>query len=97
MKMADQIASEICGKLSFTSNRMVQGRMIGEQHIAHDLIADAIYRDRHEIARLRAALHKIQCDQLDQGTDKLLSALAHRRRAMKTRSKIIAVLANEPE
>lgn len=45
-----------------------------------------------EIARLRDALFKIQCEQLDRGTDMARSAKSHREKAMATRDRIIAIL-----
>lgn len=45
-----------------------------------------------EIARLRDALFKIQCEQLDRATDTARSAKSHREKAMATRDRIIAIL-----
>lgn len=47
-----------------------------------------------EIVRLRAALFKIQCEQLDWGTDTARSAKSHRENAMATRDRIIAILSD---
>lgn len=46
-----------------------------------------------EVQRLQQALFAIQCQQLDRGTNKTLTAKAHRELAMKTRDDIIAILA----
>lgn len=45
-----------------------------------------------EITRLRDALFKIQCEQLDRGTDTARSAKSHRDKCMATRDRIIAIL-----
>jgi hypothetical protein len=45
-----------------------------------------------EIERLRAALFKIQCEQLDRATNTVRSARSHRALAMGTRDRIIEVL-----
>lgn len=50
MKRPDQIAAEIVNDLSFSSNRMVNGRLIGEQYFAADAIMRAIKLDRLEMA-----------------------------------------------
>lgn len=46
--------------------------------------------------RLMDLLHEIRCETLDQATNKKLTALAHRRRAMKIRNKIAAFF-GDPE
>ncbi len=46
MKTPEQIANEIVDQLSFSSNRMVNGRLIGEQYFAARAIAEAIRADR---------------------------------------------------
>lgn len=50
MKPADHIAVEIVDGLSFSSNRMLNGRLIGEQHFAADAIKRAIELDRLQMA-----------------------------------------------
>lgn len=50
MKPADHIAAEIVNDLSFSSNRMINGRLIGEQHFAADAIRRAIEVDRLQMA-----------------------------------------------
>lgn len=50
MKRAEEIASEIVDGLHFSSNRMVNGRLVGEQHFAADAIARAIKLDRLQMA-----------------------------------------------
>lgn len=92
MKTPEQIALEVTERLSFSSNRMLHGRLVGEQYFAAQAIADALRQERSEIKRLRDALFKIQSDQLDRGTNKRLTASGHRRRAMQTRNEIIEVL-----
>ncbi len=49
-RAAVDIAAEIVNGLSFSTNRMVNGRLVGEQHFAAQAIANAI---REERARLR--------------------------------------------
>lgn len=92
MKTPDQIAAEVVNDLSFSSNRMVNGRLIGEQYFAAQAIADAVRNERAEIQRLRDALFAIQCQQLNYATDKRRSANTLRKRAMETRNKIISIL-----
>jgi hypothetical protein len=50
MKTPEQIALEIVNDLSFSSNRMVNGRLIGEQYFAAEAIAQAIKVDRAQMA-----------------------------------------------
>lgn len=57
-KTPEEIASEIVGKLNFTSNRIVNGRWVGEQYFAKQAIAEAI---RDERARLLPALASAGC------------------------------------
>jgi len=45
-----------------------------------------------EITRLRDALFKIQCEQLDRATDMARSSKSHREKAMATRDRIITIL-----
>lgn len=92
MKTPDQIAAEVVNGLSFSSNRMVNGRLIGEQYFAAQAVADAVRAERAEIQRLRAALFAIQCQQLDYATDKRRTAKTLRERAWETRDNIIALL-----
>ena len=92
MKTPEQIANEVVNQLSFSSNRMVNGRMIGEQYFAAQYVADAIRAERAEIQRLRNALFAIQCEQLNYATEKRRSANTLRKRAMETRNKIISIL-----
>jgi hypothetical protein len=92
MKTPDQIAAEVVNGLSFSSNRMVNGRLIGEQYFAAQAVADAVRAERAEIQRLRDALFSIQCQQLDYATDKRRTAQTLRQRAMDTRDRIIAIL-----
>lgn len=46
MKTPEQIATDICDGLSFSSNRMVEGRLVGEQYFAAQAIAAAIQDER---------------------------------------------------
>ncbi|SFM24530.1 hypothetical protein SAMN03159423_0207 [Bradyrhizobium sp. NFR13] len=50
MKPADHIAAEVVEGLSFSSNRMHNGRLIGEQHFAFDAVKRAIELDRLHMA-----------------------------------------------
>jgi hypothetical protein len=93
MKMPAEIAANIVDGLSFSSNRFVDGRMIGEQHFALRDITAALETERLESQRLKTALFDIQCDMLERGTNEKITALGHRRRAMRTRQLIIDVLA----
>lgn len=47
-----QIAAEIVNGLSFSSNRMVGGRLVGEQHFAYEAIAKAIQDERDRCAMI---------------------------------------------
>lgn len=47
-----QVATEIVNGLSFSSNRMVGGRLVGEQHFAHEAIAKAIQDERDRCAKI---------------------------------------------
>lgn len=94
MKSPDQIACDVVDKLSFSSNRMVNGRLIGEQYFAAQAIADAVRQERAEIQHLREALFSIQCAQLNYGSDARRSAKTLRKRAMETRDRILAILAD---
>ncbi|RZN21957.1 hypothetical protein [Bradyrhizobium sp. Leo121] len=49
MKSAEQIATDIVDQLSFSSNRMWNGRLVGEQYFAHEFIRKAVESDRHVI------------------------------------------------
>jgi hypothetical protein len=46
----EQIASRIVEGLSFSSNRMVNGRLVGEQYFAALAIAEAIRLERERLA-----------------------------------------------
>lgn len=48
-KTPEQIASEIIEGLSFSSNRMLNGRFFGEQHFAAQAIATAIRAERKRL------------------------------------------------
>lgn len=50
MKPAEEIAAEIVDGLSFSSNRMLNGRLVGEQYFAADAIMRAIKIDRLQMA-----------------------------------------------
>lgn len=50
MKRAEEIASEIVDGLSFSSNRMFNGRLVGEQYFAAEAITRAIMLDRMQMA-----------------------------------------------
>lgn len=97
MKTPDQIAADVVEGLSFSSNRMVNGRLIGEQYFAAQAVADAVRAERAEIQRLRYALFEIQCQQLNYASDKRRSAKTLRERAMETRNKIISILATSEQ
>ena len=49
-------------------------------------------REITELLRLRDALFKIQCEQLDRATDVARSAKSHREKCMATRDRIITIL-----
>ena len=55
-------------------------------------MTDPLIRSMDEIKRLRDALFKIQCEQLDRATDTDKSAQWHRRKAMATRDRIVTIL-----
>lgn len=55
-------------------------------------VAGNITEAADEIARLRAALFSIQCEQLDRATDTKRSADKLRRLSMATRNRIIEIL-----
>lgn len=90
MKTPRQIAVDIVNRFPWTTNMVHEGRLVGQQCLVAMEIADAITREREEIDRLRALLHKVQCDELDRATNKRLSAVGHRRRSMVTRNAILA-------
>lgn len=46
MNTPEQIALDIVGVLSFSSNRLLNGRLVGEQYFAAQAIADAIRAER---------------------------------------------------
>lgn len=92
MKTPDQIALEVVDQLSFSSNRMLNGRLVGEQYFATMAVADAITTERAEIRRLREALFKIQCEQLDRATNKRRAASTLRKLAWQTRDEVLALL-----
>jgi hypothetical protein len=92
MKTPEEIANEVVDQLSFSSNRMVNGRLIGEQYFAAQYVADAVRAERAEIQRLRDELFLIQCKQLDYASDKRRTAKTLRQCAMDTRDRIIAIL-----
>ena len=48
---------------------------------------------RREIVRLRDALFRIQCDQLERATNTDMTARQHRKWAMATRDRIMTILA----
>lgn len=52
LRTPEQIAAEIVKRLHFSSNRMVDGKLVGEQHFAMIEIAEAIRieRDHYESA-----------------------------------------------
>jgi hypothetical protein len=50
MKTPEQIAIEVVDQLSFSSNRMVNGRLVGEQYFAAEAIAQAVKVDRAQMA-----------------------------------------------
>lgn len=50
MRPADHIAAEVVDGLSFSSNRMLNGRLVGEQYFAADAIGRAIKLDRLHMA-----------------------------------------------
>jgi hypothetical protein len=93
----DAIAADIVNGLCFSSNRMRNGRLVGEQHFAYEAIQAALAAERAETERLEKALFSIQCQVLDWGTNKRLSAQGLRRRLMQLRENIIAIRAKAPE
>lgn len=50
MKTPEQIAAEVVEQLHFSSNRMLNGRLVGEQYFAAEAIAQAIKVDRAQMA-----------------------------------------------
>jgi hypothetical protein len=50
MKTPEQIAAEVVDQLSFSTNRMMNGRLVGEQYFAAEAIAQAIKVDRARMA-----------------------------------------------
>lgn len=56
MKTPTQIAEQIVGELSFSSNRMLDGRLVGEQYFAAEAIKAAIETERAAQENLRSAL-----------------------------------------
>lgn len=46
MRSPEEIAQEIVNKFSWSSNRMLNGRLVGEQYFVAQAIADAIKADR---------------------------------------------------
>lgn len=50
MKKAEEIANEVVSNLSFSTNRMFNGRLVGEQFFAAEFIAGAIKADRWGMA-----------------------------------------------
>lgn len=50
VKSPDDVAEEIVSGLSFSSNRMLNGRLVGEQYFAAEAIAGAIKFDRMRMA-----------------------------------------------
>jgi len=55
-KPVEETATEIVNGLSFSSNRMVKGRMIGEQHFAYDAIVAALKDERERYDTIKGAL-----------------------------------------
>ncbi len=51
MQKPEEIANEVVRGLSFSSNRMLDGRLVGEQYFAHDAIRRAILVDRAAMAQ----------------------------------------------
>lgn len=51
MQKPEEIASDVVSGLSFSSNRMLDGRLVGEQYFAHDAIRRAILVDRAAMAQ----------------------------------------------
>jgi hypothetical protein len=48
-KTPEQIAAEIVNGLSFTSNRLLDGRLVGEQYFAAQAIVSAIRAERERL------------------------------------------------
>lgn len=48
----EQIAADVVNCLSFSSNRMVNGRLVGEQHFAYEAIVKAIREERERCAMI---------------------------------------------
>lgn len=58
MRTPEQIAADICDGLSFSTNRMHNGRLVGEQYFASQAIYAAIKAERDRYAPLiSAAFH----------------------------------------
>jgi hypothetical protein len=96
MSSPEAIAADIVNGLCFSSNRMRNGRLVGEQHFAFEAIQSALAVERAEIERLEQELFRIQCLVLDWGTNKRLSAQGLRRRLMQLRDDIIAIRTKAP-
>ena len=92
MKSPEQIAADLVSKFSWSSNRILNGRLVGEQYFVAQAVADAVRAERREIERLRQELHRIQCEQLDRATNTKRSAKTLRNMAMATRDRIICIL-----
>ena len=56
MKTPEQIADEVINELRFSTNRMLDGRLVGEQHFAALAIAEAIRRERKRYDTIKQAL-----------------------------------------
>ena len=55
MKSPEQIAEEIVGGFSWTSNVMRNGRAVGQQYVVAEAIADVIQAERDRCERLLGA------------------------------------------
>jgi hypothetical protein len=58
VKTPEQIAREIVDRLSFSSNRMVEGRLVGEQYFAALAIAEAITAERKRLMDAKDGLYR---------------------------------------
>jgi hypothetical protein len=56
MKTPEQIANEVVADLCFSTNRMLNGRLVGEQYFAAQAIARAIAEERARYATIKSAL-----------------------------------------
>lgn len=91
MKKPMEIALEVVAGLSFSSNRMVNGRLVGEQHFAAQAIASAIEQERERYDTVRSALcdaiialNGVKTGRLTADGRKVCEAVMHGHNALET-------------